>query len=408
MTQGAQRADAQPESGVTTEIETGGSEWTVVPMGDDYSGSEQWQAEEHLERSLGTRLLGVLLVLLAIGWTAAIGWLAWQARFGITLENAPNWVVLACPPLILLGLVWLIFGRTARRETQRFTRSVAAMRTESAALEGLLGVVATRLEENHGRLTNEAAKLMSLGDEAADRLGRVAHYLAKESGNLDRKSEALESAAAAARVDIGVLLHDLPRAEEQARAVAEAMKEAGLGAHEQAGALEGQLSALVARGREADEVVGGAAQRLAAHLARIESTTATAATVMDEAAVSMTAAVDATMARAAEAVDAARSGLEAQGNAMLAMIEQSRAALDRAGEEAGRNLAQRLDTIGEQDREPCRTSGGAGCGQPCVGHRARQGTWRARPEIYRRLPKPGTAGDRTARGLDRDRATTRR
>jgi hypothetical protein len=222
------------------------------------------------------------------------------------------------------------------------------MRNESAALESLLGVVAARLEENHERLTREAARLMSLGDEASDRLGRVAHYLSKESANLDRKSEALESAAEAARVDIGVLMHDLPRAEEQARAVSEAMKQAGLSAHEHAGALEGQLSALAARGREADEVVGGAAQRLAAHLARIESTTTTAAGRMDEVAASMSATIDGSMTRAAEAVDAARSGLEAQGSAMLAMVDQSRAALERAGEDAGRHLAERLDTIGAQ------------------------------------------------------------
>jgi hypothetical protein len=142
-----------------------------------------------------------------------------------------------------------------------------------------------------------------------------------------------------------VLLHDLPRAEEQARAVAEAMKQAGLEAHGHAGALEAQLAALAARGREADELVGGAAQRLSAHVARIESSSATSAASMEQAAATMTAAVDDAMTRAADAVDAARSGLEAQGAAMLATVEQSRAALDRAGEDAARNLAQRLDLL---------------------------------------------------------------
>ena len=346
MTQGAQRADAAPENGADHVFESVAEDWSVVPMSDEYAAPEGWQQAPDAERSIATKVLGAFLILLALAWMAGLGWLAWQGRSDLTIQTAPNWITLGCPPLILLGLIWVMFGRTARRETQRFTRSVAALRNESAALESLLGVVAARLEENHSRLTNEAAKLMSLGDEAADRLGRVAHYLAKESVNLDRKSEALEGAAAAAKVDIGVLLHDLPRAEEQARAVAEAMKQAGLDAHQHAGALESQLSALVARGRDADEVVGGAAQRLAAHLARIESTTATAATRMDEASSGMTAAVDGAMARAAEAVDAARTGLETQGQAMLAMIEQSRAALDRAGDEAGRSLAQKLDAIG--------------------------------------------------------------
>ncbi|HLL59527.1 MAG TPA: hypothetical protein VK391_06510 [Allosphingosinicella sp.] len=346
MTTGAQRAEAQPENGT---MGTAGQAWAELLETTEYmdgSTSNSWDLPDPEERPFRARVLGKLMIVLALAWTGASVWSIWQGSPALTLGNALQWVTFVSPPLILLGIAWLILGQTPRRETERFTRAVAAMRSESSALESILAIVATRLEENHTRLRGEATKLMSLGDEASDRLGRVAYYLSKESANLDKKSEALETAAEAARIDIGVLLHDLPRAEEQARAVADAMKEAGLTAHSQAGALEGQLSALLARGREADEVVGGAAQRLGAHLARVESTTATAAVRMDEAAASMTAAVDDSMARAAEAVDAARSGLEAQGAAMLAMIQQSRAALDRAGEDAGRNLAQRLELIG--------------------------------------------------------------
>lgn len=347
MTQGAQRADVPPpNSGTNQSVESSSEDWSIVPMSDGYTSSEGWQIEEEASRSAGTTMLGASLILLAVAWTVGIGWLVWQAGAPDNPQAIANWLALACPPFILLGLVWLIFGRTPRKETQRFTRSVAALRTESAALESLLGVVATRLEENHSRLTNEAAKLMALGDEAADRLGRVAHYLSKESANLDRRAEALETAANAAKVDIGVLLQDLPRAEEQARTVAEEMRKTGLGAYEQSGALAGQVAALVARGREVDEVIGSAAQKLAAHLARIESSSAAAARMMDEAAAGMSAAVDSSMARASEAVDAARSGLAEQGNAMLALVEQSRAALESAGDEAARNLASRLETVG--------------------------------------------------------------
>lgn len=342
MTMGAKRADAQPE-GSETEIHE--AEWSVVSMSGDYSATQAWPEEVPVRSATGARLLAGLLLLLACGWIVAAGWMVRQSGEPLTLQTAVTWIPLVSAPLALLAVLWLMLGRTSRHETEHFTRAVASMRNESAALESLLSIIATRLEENHARLTSEAAKLMSLGDEAADRLGRVAHYLSKESANLDRRSDALENAAAAARVDIGVLLSDLPRAEEQARAVAEAMKQAGLGAHEQAAALEGQLSSLVARGREADEIAGGAAQRLAAHLARIESTAASASSRMDEAAASMQSAIDDAMARAAEAIDTARAGLEAQGNAMLAMIEQSRAALESAGEESGRNLGQRLETL---------------------------------------------------------------
>lgn len=339
---GVQRAETEPESG------------TALPAENDWMGAaptEEPEVDTFTPAGSGmsgkAKLLAGVLILLALGWTGFFIWSVAQTGVPGTAE-LPAFIAAGSAPLILIGLVWLMFGRTGRRETERFTRTVTLLRAESAALDDILQIVTQRLEDNYARLTGEAAKLMSLGDEASDRLGRVTHYLSKESATLDKKAEQLETAANAARVDIGVLLHDLPRAEEQARAVAEAMKDAGFTAHAETGQLESQLSALVARGREADEVVGGAAQRLAAHLARIQSSTVTAAAQLDQAANSMTAAVDDSMTRTAEAVDAARTSLEAQGQAILAMVEQSRAALEQAGEASGRNLAQRLESIGGQ------------------------------------------------------------
>ena len=222
------------------------------------------------------------------------------------------------------------------------------MRQESEALEAVLAITATKLAENRAALGAESARLMSLGDEATDRIGRVTQFLARESAELDRKAQALDQAAAAARVDIGVLMSDLPKVEEQARAAAEAMKQAGLGAHEQALALESQLAALAARSREADEAAGGSAQRLGAHIARIESGAGAAAERMIEAAAQMNGAVDGAMERAAQSVDQARQGLEAQGQTMLAMIEQSRAAFEQAGAETTKGLAERLDLAGQK------------------------------------------------------------
>src|SRR5690606_11600119 len=85
------------------------------------------------------------------------------------------------------------------------------------------------------------------------------------------------------------------------------------------------------------------AQRLGAHVARIESSAGAAAERMNEAAAQMNAAVDGAMARAAESVDRARGGLEIQGQAMLAMVEQSRATFEQAGAEAAQRLTAALE-----------------------------------------------------------------
>ena len=342
MSTGAERAEAQeqPQSGEVEYL----SEAPWEAAADPYVYDE----EDAAGGGLAAKLLAGLLLLLGLGWLGAAGYALSLAWPGPDLQAWIGWAATISAPLILLGLVWLIFGRTSRREARKFTAAVTAMRDESAALEATLASVAARLAENRAALSEEAERLMSLGDEASDRLGRVTQAIAFETAELDRKAQALDTAAETARIDIGVLMSDLPRAEEQARAAAEAMKQAGLAAHEQAGALESQLAALAAKGREADENVGGAAQRLGAHIARIESGAGAAAERMDEAAAQMNAAVDGSMERAAESVDQARAGLEAQGQAMLAMIEQSRAAFEQAGAETTRGLAERLDMAGQK------------------------------------------------------------
>ena len=335
MSMGAERAEAHESEWVTQ------GAWEAPAEADDFRIDE---IEVEPERSpWGGRIFASLFILLALGWIGACGYALSLAWPGPSLQAWIGWAGTLSAPLILIGLGWLIFGRTSRRETRRFTEAVTAMRAESRQLEIVLASVAGRIRENRAALSEEAARLMSLGDEASDRLGRVTQVLARETAELDRKAQALDTAAATARVDIGVLMSDLPKAEEQARAAAEAMKQAGLAAHEQAGALDGQLAALTARGREANEVVGGSAERLGAHIARIESGAGAAAERMNEAATQMNAAVDGSMTRAAESVDQARAGLEAQGQAMLAMIEQSRAGFEQAGAEATKSLAERLD-----------------------------------------------------------------
>ena len=291
-------------------------------------------------------VLAWLLILLALAWAGTAGLAIARSGVPATLAALVSWIATVSVPLVLLGILWLIFGRTHRREAERFTRAVSTMRGEAQALEGVLAAVTARIEENRTRLSDEAARLMALGDEASDRLGRVTHYLSREGAELARRSQALESAGEQARIDLGVLLHDLPRAEEQARTSAAAMREAGLTAHEQAGALEGQLAALAARGREVDETVGGAAQRLGAHVARIETGAGAASERIEQAAGALNAAVDGALGRATEAVEATRAGLDAQGTAMLAQIEQSRAAFEQAGAESSRRIAGRLDEIG--------------------------------------------------------------
>ncbi len=328
------------------------SDMQLAQAADDTAWPHVPEDTEQETRS-GARIFAAVLVVAALLW---IGFAIYVAvgRLGAAAMQPGEALLLAAAasaPLILLGLLWLIFGRTPRREAQQFSRAVSGMNREAQALDMVLQIVTTRLDEHRLRVAEEATRLMGLGDEASDRLGRVTHYLARETAELDRKAQALESAAANARVDIGVLLSDLPRAEADAAAVAAAMRQAGLAAHEQAAALEAQLSALQARAREADEAAGGAAQRLNAQLARVETSAGTAADRLDAAAGHISSTVDEALERASVAIEETRSAVDAQNGAVLAMIEQNRAAFQEAGADAGRRIAEHLGAIGHQVEE---------------------------------------------------------
>lgn len=293
------------------------------------------------------RLIAGVISLLALGWMIATGLGGWAAigRGAASPAEITAFIGMASAPLALLGIVYLLLMRSSDREARRFARTSAAIRTEARWLEAVMETHAARLEENRAMLSEQSGSFMHIGEDAAARLKVVTDAMRGEVDTLGRQANALKTAAAAARADLSILLADLPKAQLQAQRMTEDLKEAGLTAHGNAGALEAQLASLVTRGREADEIAGGAAQRLAAHLARMESTGETAGARLEAAAAQMTEAVDAALNRAAEAVDEARKGMEAQGGAMLAMIEQSRAAMDETGEQAGVALAGRVEDI---------------------------------------------------------------
>src|SRR3954470_19803121 len=109
---------------------------------------EQWAESQAEERGAGGRqVLGTTLAILAALWLAFSAWCAGRSLGGQPLSSPAfaQWVAVAAGPLALLGLLWLMFGRTRRKEAERFTRSVVAMRTETRSLEALLEVLSQRV-----------------------------------------------------------------------------------------------------------------------------------------------------------------------------------------------------------------------------------------------------------------------
>ena len=345
MTIGPNRASSDPHpfyEGNPQFDEQGGDE---RPLFDQLSWSE---TRDELETSSagGRVVLGWSLAILALLWTAYTAWSAGRflAEEPLTSPALAQWIAILAGPLALMGLVWLMFGRTRRKEAERFTRSVIAMRTEARALQDVLAAMSRQIGQSHSELGQVAGDLMGLGDEAATRLGAVTADLNQGSQRLAEHGAALDRAAEAARTDIGVLLADLPQAEESARRMAETLREAGRSATEQAANFEGQVRTLSAETRQADEAVSQASAQLLSNLAQIEAAGAAAATRLSETGTESRASIEALLAQSAEALAEIRTGVDAQAAAVAALVSQSQAGIGRAGIEASEQLGERLST----------------------------------------------------------------
>ena len=308
--------------------------------------TDQWeQSQSEAQGAGGRQVLGTALTILAALWLAYTAWSAGRSLGGQSLSSPAlaQWVAVAAGPLALLGLVWLMFGRTRRKEAERFTRSVVAMRTEARSLDALLSVLSQRITDSRSELGIMSQQLMRLGDEATDKLSGITRQFDSSSERLARHGSALDLAAESARTDIAVLLDDLPRAESAARAVSEQLRAIGQDSATKAEELQQQVAALAERTEHAQGTVDAATHRLTEHLASIEYAGSVATDRLNQAESSFSGALDALLERTTATLDRIREGIDAQSLAVSALVEQASAGIGRTGAEAADGLAGNLD-----------------------------------------------------------------
>ena len=342
MTATPNRAEPLP-----TPFEEGISQPLGQGMAPPEFDEQSWNyvAEEPQPVTTGGRaVLAWALGIVAAAWIAFSAWSAGQALATrpLTSPELASWVAVATGPLALLGLIWLMFGRTRRKEAEAFTRSVIAMRHEAQSLEGLLGVLRQRIDDNHGALRTISDQLMGLGDEAAARLGSASEELEGSARRIAAQGEALDRAAGSARIDMGVLLDDLPRAEASARSMAQSLQSAGASALGQAAEFETQVDALSERTRTTDAMIAEAIQRLIAGLTEIDSRSGVALARVEEVSGGSTATIDALLQRSALALDEIRGGIDLQSQAVTALVDQAKTGIGRTGIEAADAIGSRL------------------------------------------------------------------
>ncbi|MBW0006651.1 MAG: hypothetical protein JO335_02950, partial [Sphingomonas sp.] len=342
-----------------TELLTGSVDF-VEPTFDE----GEWRERTVEERGSGGRqVLATGLVILAALWTGYASWSAGRSLASQELSSPliAQWIAIVAGPLVLMGLVWLMFGRTRRKESERFTRSVIAMRSEAQSLEALLEVLSQRISDSRTDLTSISQQLMRLGDEATGKLGGITSEFDSSTEKLKQHGEALDRAADAARIDIAVLLDDLPKAEQSARAVAEHLRAVGEESADKASALGQQVDELAERARGANEIIAEATRQLTDRLTEIEAAGQGAAARVGEAKEAYSGTLDTLLSRTSDTLERIRSGIDVQATAVASLVAQASAGIGKAGALAAESLAANLDhannsleglssRVAEQDR----------------------------------------------------------
>ncbi|MEO1170057.1 MAG: hypothetical protein AAFW97_15235 [Pseudomonadota bacterium] len=309
----------------------------------EWIAEDEWSFELE-EPSFAERAPTIAIIALAVGWVGFVGWAAYSSMTAETPSptQIANWIAIGSVPLALLGIVWLLTQRTSRREAVRFGRTSEAMRAEARRLDTTMSVAAAQLSEIRDGVSAETDRLLALGDDAAGRLRAVSDMMREASATIEQKSGILDRATKSAREDVDVLMTDLPRAEEQARAVSEGIRDAGVNAHEQAAALDTQLLTLKSRGEDAQQIANGAAQSLAANLARIEGVAEVSAKKLGATGDEINAVVDGIVERSSAAVEDTRKVVDEIGTALAAMVENARTNFSQEGEDAAAALDERI------------------------------------------------------------------
>jgi hypothetical protein len=292
----------------------------------------------------------VLLVLVGLAWTAAAAAGTAMALIGRvpTLPVLVSWISVGCGPIALLGIAYLLFRRTPRREARRFGAAVGTIQDEAARLEAVLARINERIESQNNAIAQQADALSALGDRAGGRLDAIGTQLRDGTDMLTRQATVLDETAERARLDIGVLLADLPEAEARALALTNAIRVADTEAKAGSARLDTALTALAARSLEAGQAGAVGAEQLAGTLRRIDELGRISEERVTTTTARISEAIEFTLREAAEAFEHTRHGIGEQSNAMLAMVDQSHVALGRAGADAAARLAVRIGEVAAQ------------------------------------------------------------
>ena len=317
-------------------------EGAPLPVTEEEHATDIWLDQEVTAAPDRTGMFLAIGALASLVWVAAMLWLARDSVGDLPPVELAQFVAALCVPPALIAILLILGLRNSRAEARRFGATAATMRSEAAQLDATVEILGERLAANRAMIADQASALGAIGGEASARVEDLGRAMGAEADVLKGICGALTRTASEVEARLGAVFEALPKAQAETIRLADALTAAGVSASERAALIEAQLDSLAQRSRTADATAGAAAARLADQAARMETMSGEAAARLDATADGMSHAVEAVLDRAADAIEEARRGIVAQGEAMLAMLSASHAALDKSSRDGAVALAERL------------------------------------------------------------------
>ncbi|NJS13635.1 MAG: hypothetical protein HC788_02225 [Sphingopyxis sp.] len=202
------------------------------------------------------RVVGPLLMMLGIGWTSLVGWIA--SNGGQTmpaLAEVPALGLTLAGPLALLMLAWIVRLLSGRVRTAQFAKAAAALRHENGQLQQTVARLMEQLTGARGAMQDQGQALQRFGVDAAARLQESSTGLTGSMERIAAANASLSQSSDTAMQRMEGLLAGLPRVDDVAQRLAENFSQAGRVAHQHGANLEAQLALLTDRAAAADIAV---------------------------------------------------------------------------------------------------------------------------------------------------------
>ncbi len=215
-----------------------------------------YEEEADNSRRWTAMFVPVLLCLAFAGWTGFFGWTYFgEAKAGLSGERIVALVGLWAVPALLLSVIWLLFMRSSRAETDRFGDAARLLRTESQALEVRMRTVNEEIALAREFLAQNARELETVGRQSARTLIAAAEQLGVALADSDEKAKTLEIVSNAATSNLEQLRKHLPVVTSAAKDVTNQIGSAGNSAQLQVKSLIASLQRVGDAGKATREYI---------------------------------------------------------------------------------------------------------------------------------------------------------